>query len=110
MKLSELSADQLRRAASIKDEIERLHGELTSILGTVTASATAPAGWRKKRRVSAATRAKMAAAQQKRWAVKRPTTVGAKPKAKRTMSAAAKKKLSDFHKARWAKIKAAKKK
>jgi hypothetical protein len=102
MNISDLSANQLRRAASIKDEIEKLYEGLSSILGAGASTATAHGGRKQKRRVSAATRAKMAAAQRRRWA--------AKPKAKRTMSAAAKKKLSEFQKARWAKIKAAQKK
>jgi len=108
MNLSNLSANQLRQAATIKDQIEQLQVELTGILGASAPAPTAPDGRSQKRTVSAATRAKMAAAQQRRWAAKQPTRVVAKPQGKGKMSAAAKKKLSEFQKARWAKINAAK--
>ena len=109
MKITDLSSGQLREAAAIKDQIERLQAELSRLLGAAAPTVTATDGRSQKRVVSAATRAKMALAQRKRWAAKQPLSVVSKPKAKRTMSAAAKKKLSEFHKARWAKIKATKK-
>ena len=121
MDISDISANQLRRAASIQEKIEKLQEELTGILGTGTAAAPAgrPAaatdGRKKKRVMSAAARALISAAQKKRWAAKRGTTgpaVPAKPapkKKKFTMSAAAKAAISKAAKARWAKIKAAKK-
>ena len=68
MNISDLSAAQLRRAASIKERIEKLHKELTSILGTATSAPTAPDGRKKKRKMSAAARALISAAQKKRWA------------------------------------------
>ena len=68
MNISDLSANQLRRAAAIKDEIEKLHQELTSILGAATPAATAPAGRRKKRRMSAAAKAAISKAAKARWA------------------------------------------
>ena len=107
MNISDISASQLRQAASIKEEMEKLQEELTSILGTATPAAGA-ADVPKKRTMSAAARALISAAQKKRWAAKRGTTNAGKPKAKRTMSAATKQKMSEFHKARWAKIRAAK--
>ena len=110
MNISDLSAAQLRRAASIKERIEKLHKELTSLLGTATSTPTAPNGRTKKRKMSAAARALISAAQKKRWAARRRTAVVEKPKAKRTMSAAAKAAISKAAKARWAKIKAEKKK
>ena len=57
-----------------------------------------------KRAFSAATRARMAAAQRKRWAaVKNETDTPAKaPAKKRTMSAAARKRISQAMKKRWA--------
>ena len=41
MNLSELSASQLRQAATLKEQLETLQQELNSILGTVTATSTA---------------------------------------------------------------------
>ena len=68
MNISDLSASQLSQAAGIKEQIEKLQADLATVLGT-TAPAVSPAV-PKKRVVSAATRAKMAAAQQRRWLVK----------------------------------------
>ncbi len=68
MNISDLSASQLRRAASIKERIEKLHKELTGILGTSVSAPTTPDGRRKKRTLSSAARALISAAQKKRWA------------------------------------------
>jgi hypothetical protein len=66
--LINLSVAQLRRAITIKEEIETLEKELASILGA-SAEASKPVGRpRKKRRMSAAAKAKIAAAQKARWA------------------------------------------
>lgn len=62
--LLSLTSAQLRRAADLKEKIARLEKELASILGS-TSPAAAPA---KKRTMSAATKKKMRAAQQARWA------------------------------------------
>jgi len=110
MNISDLSPSQLRQAAAIKERMAKLQKELNSILGAPTVSATVSDGPKKKRTVSAATRAKMAAAQQKRWSAKQPATVVAQPQAKRKMSPAAKALMSAKMKASWAKRKAAKKK
>ena len=65
IQLSSLTSDELRRAARIKEKIEALSKELTSILGApAPVSATAP----KRAKMSAAGRAKVAAAQKSRWA------------------------------------------
>jgi hypothetical protein len=120
MNIPDISANELRRAASIQGQIEKLQEELTSILatGTPAAPAARPAadsgGRKKKRTMSATARALISAAQKKRWATKRGTTgpaAAAKPapKKKFTMSAAAKAAISKAAKARWAKLKAAKK-
>ena len=110
MNISDFSASQLRQAADLKDEIEKLHEELASILGTSTPAATAPDGRRKKRKMSKAARALISAAQKSRWAKLKGATPStpAKPKKKKfTMSASAKAAISKAAKARWAKIKAA---
>jgi hypothetical protein len=101
--ITDLSSEQLRRAVSIKEQIDRLQKELQSVLG---GGATAP----KKGGMSAG-RARIAAAAKARWAkVKGQMTVPSKPasKGKKTMSAATRAKLAAAAKARWAKIKAAK--
>jgi hypothetical protein len=62
-----------------------------------------------RKKMSAAGRRAIAAAQKARWA-KISGKTAAKPAKKRTMSAAARKRIAAFQKARWAKIRAAKKK
>jgi len=112
MNLSDLSATQLRQAASIKEQIEKLQKELTSIFGAATPAPTAPAT-PKKKKMSPAAKAKLSAKLKEIWAKrkagKQPATVVQKPKAKRKMSAAAKAAISKAAKARWAKFRAAKK-
>jgi hypothetical protein len=103
IQLSSLTATQLRRAADIKEKINALNKEMASILGA-PASDKAP----KKRKMSRAGRAKIAAAQKARWAKVKGAKPAAKaPAKKRKMSAAAKAKISAAAKARWAKAKAA---
>jgi hypothetical protein len=99
---------QLRHAADLKEKIDALNKELASILGApAPLAAKAP----KKGKMSAAGRARIAAAQKARWAkIKGAKPAVKAPVKKRTMSAAAKAKLSALAKARWAKIKAAGKK
>jgi hypothetical protein len=99
-----LTASELRRAADVKDKIEALQSELARLLGG-TDNAPAP---RKRRGMSAAVRARIAAAQRARWAKQRGTKaskLAAKPR--RKVSAAARKRLALAAKARWAKAKAA---
>ena len=68
MNISDISASQLHRAAAIKEQMEQLHEELTSILGTAAPAAPAPNRRKKKRTMSATARALISAAQKKRWA------------------------------------------
>jgi hypothetical protein len=100
---SSLSAQQLRRAAAIKDQIDTLENELGKILGG--GGTTASNG---KRTMSAGARAKIAAAQKARWA-KVKGKKAAKPAGagRRKMSSAARAKIAAAAKARWAKAKAA---
>ena len=106
--LSQLTVKQLRRAISLKAKIEALNNKLASILG---APASTPAKARKKRGMSAAGRAAVAAAQKARWAkIKGGKPIAKAPAKKRKMSAAGRARISAAAKARWAKAKAAGKK
>jgi hypothetical protein len=107
--ITNLSAQQLRRAAKIKDKIQSLENDLQRILGASTKSSTAVAP-KKKRKMSATGRARLAAAQKARWAKAKGQKVKQSQPKKRKMSAAARAKISAAAKARWAKAKAAGKK
>ncbi len=97
-------------------KIEARLAEIAKVLNgdvVVTAAPTATRGGR--RTFSAATKAKMAAAQKVRWAklkgnsIPAPATVSAPaPKKKRKMSAAGRAAIIAATKARWAKVNAAK--
>jgi len=99
-----LSASQLHRAAGIKHKIETLQARLARLLGS-TDDAGVP---RKRRKMSAAGRARIAAAVRARWAKVKGRKSAAKPikKARRKMSAAARAKIAAAAKARWKKAKA----
>jgi hypothetical protein len=108
MNLINLTSIQLNRAAKIKDEIEALTKQLNALLGgsaSVTAIKAVEGG------MSAAGRARIAAAQRARWAkVKAKTARGpvaaAKPAMKkRKISAAGLAAIKAAQKARWAKVK-----
>ena len=115
MSLINLTAQQLRKAADLKDKIVALEKQLAEITGTEAAPVQAKTA--KKRKMSAAGRAAVSAAQKARWskinaAKGKPDVkpVVAKPaKKKFVMSAAAKAKISAAAKARWAKVRAEKK-
>jgi len=114
-----LSVQQLRQAASIKEKISALENQLSKLLGsTATTLAKAP---KKKKGMSAAGRARVAAAQKARWAkiksgkpvvkAAKPVVKTAKPaKKKGGMSAAGRARIAAAAKARWAAAKAAGKK
>jgi hypothetical protein len=112
MDIHDLTINQLKRAAAIKEHIEALNRELRGILG-VQAS-TRPAQ-KKSRGMSAAVKRKIAAAQRARWASLRrtnPATRSAKPAAKakkKAFSSATRAKLSAKLKAYWAAKRAGKK-
>lgn len=69
MSMSNLTPKQLRKAASLKEQISKLQNQLASLLGGAApaAKAAAPAG-RKRRKFSAAGIARIRAAQKARWA------------------------------------------
>jgi len=105
MNLTALSSEQLRRAAAVKDQIQALTAELHRILGNSSEGASPV---RMRRKMSAAARAKIAAAQRARWAkhhgTKAPKTA-ARPRSR--LSVAARKRMAEAAKARWARAKAA---
>jgi hypothetical protein len=113
MNLFDLTITQLKRAASIKEQIEDLNKELRSILG---ASGKSRAAAKKTQTMSASVKKKIAAAQKARWAnlpraksVTRSVKPAAKAK-KKSMSPGARAKLSAKLKAYWAAKKKAGKK
>ncbi len=67
MKLVNISSAQLRRAATIQDRIEQLQSELSGILGGKTSVEKSPTK-KKRRKMSAAARAKISVAAKARWA------------------------------------------
>jgi hypothetical protein len=109
----DLTVNQLKRAAAIKEHIDALNRELRGILG---APANTRPGRKKNRTMSAAVKKKIAAAQRARWASLRranPAKRSAKPAArakKKAFSAATRAKLSAKLKAYWAAKRAGKKK
>jgi len=109
--LENLSSKQLNRAAQLKEKIETLESELQALLGG-SAPATSTAGQRSgTRTISAAGKARIAAAQRARWAKARGSngtaSTSSAPKGRRRMSPAARAKLAKAARARWAKAKAA---
>jgi hypothetical protein len=130
MDITTLTPQQLRNAADLQEKIDGLQGQLNSILGggeiptpapgespVTTEAIEAPTnGRRKKRKVSAEARARMAASQRARWAATRgeavpeetPATEAEKPKKKRNISDAGRKAMSLAGKRRWAKARAEK--
>ena len=118
MDITNLSAQQLRKAADLKEKIDGLQDQLNAILGgevpTPADAETPPAQKNGRRKVGAEGRARMAAAQRARWAAKRiegpsktaPATVS-KWKPKRYISPSLRKARSEAMKARWAKARRA---
>ena len=118
-----VSVQQLRQAADLKEKIAALENQLSQLLGstapTVAVKPAAAKAPKKKGGMSAAGKARIAAAQKARWAKIKAAKPDAKAvvavkaaqpaKKKFTMSAAAKAKISAAAKARWAKVRAAKK-
>lgn len=77
--LADLSPAALRRAAALKERIATLQRELTRLLGGAEGgSAPASDGRRKKRVMTPEWRAKLAAAQRRRWAKVRRQKAAAK--------------------------------
>lgn len=111
--INNLSVQQLRQAANLKEKIVALENQLAQLLGASTKVATNSAP-KKKGGMSAAGRAAIVAAQKLRWAkIKagngKPSAPAAKvaapAKKKSGMSAAGRAAVVAAQKARWAKIK-----
>jgi hypothetical protein len=107
--ISNLSVQQLRKAAVLKEKIQSLEKELNHLLGSTATVAAGPAPRKKKFRMSAAAKAKISRAAKARWAKIKGARPAAKSvsKSKGKMSAATKAKLSAKLKAAWAARKAA---
>ena len=91
--------------ANIVEQLKKEHAravkEVKGLAAAIAAFTGAYGQTSSRRKMSAAGRARIAAAQKARWAKVKGTK-------KRTMSAAARKKIAAAQKARWAKVKAAK--
>jgi len=97
----DISLKALEEAVSIRRQIQTLEKRLASLFGGGKASrSTSGSG---KRRVSAATRAKLKAAAKARWARQRGGKSATRSKKKGSgLTAAGRRKLSQMMKARWA--------
>src|SRR5579859_1793382 len=93
----------------LKKEQDRLTTELRGIGAALAAFGHAYSKGTDTRKLSAAARARIAAAQRKRWAKFRGTAKAVPVRGKRKLSAAARRKIAPAQRARWAKVKAAKK-
>ncbi len=66
-RLAQLTSKSLRRAASIRDRIEKLESDLAQIIG-IPQQLTVGSVVRRKRKMSAAARKRISAATKARWA------------------------------------------
>ena len=106
--LSDLTIGQLNHIIAIKERIEKLQGQLDSLVAGGEIHSPSAVKAPKKRRMSAAARARIAAGARARWA----RIKGAAPKASRTpkkskrrLSAAGRAAIIAGTKARWARVK-----
>jgi hypothetical protein len=105
--LHSLTVAQLRKVVAIKEQMERLAGELAAIGGEESLAPAPRRRRRRRRRLSAASRARIAAAQHKRWAKVRRQAAAPKARRKRRVSAVTRARLAAMARARWARVKAA---
>ncbi len=105
-----LSVQQLQQAIEIKQQIEALEQKLAQILGA-EASVPGSALSKRKRTMSAAGRARIAAAQKARWAKARKSSAPRKPAStkKHNLSPEGRARIIAATKARWAKVRVEKK-
>jgi hypothetical protein len=95
----DISVKALQEAISIRRQVDTLEKRLSSILGVERGFAPLVAG---RRRMSAATRAKLAAAARARWAKLKAGTKTTPATKKGGITPAGRKRLSQLMKARWA--------
>src|ERR1700730_12442833 len=97
----DISLNSLEQALSVRRQIDALEKRLGALLGRSTSSdSTTGKGHR---HVSAATRAKLAAAARARWArSRRSQTISVPAKKKGGLTPAGRRRLSQLMKARWA--------
>ena len=100
MSIANLSVQQLRQAADLKEKIVSLEKQLSTLLGQPTRTTPASAKPAKKGGISASGRARIAAAAKLRWAKAKAAKTKLAAKKKFAMSATAKAKLSALAKAR----------
>jgi len=93
----------------LKKEQDRLTRELRGIGAALAAFGKSYGKGTSTRRLSASARARIAAAQRKRWAKVRETAKVVPIRAKRTLSPAARRKIAAAQRARWARVKTGKK-
>lgn len=98
---SSISAQDLRRAAKIREKIDTLQSELARILGSDAVTSSRESGLRRK--VSATTRAKIAAGARARWA----KVARAAGLSRKKRSPAVRARLAAIARERWKKAKAA---
>jgi hypothetical protein len=106
--LTDLTTGQLHRIISIKEQIEKLQGQIDSIAGDGGIPSTSAVKVPMKRRMSPAARARIAAGARARWARIKgtaPKASKAPKKGKRRLSAAGRAAIIAATKARWARAK-----
>jgi hypothetical protein len=96
--ITNLSSQQLRYIADVKEKIDSLQEQLNLLLGVAASNSSA----RRKSRMSVSARARIAAAQRARWA-----KVKGSAKPRRELNAAARAKMAALARTRWAKARAA---
>jgi hypothetical protein len=109
MNIENFTPTQLLKAADLQEKIAKLQTQLAELGGEIPIPVTAKRG-PKKGGMSAAGKAKIAAAQKARWAkfhAKSKPAAEKPAKKKNKMSAAGRAKIAAAAKARWAKVKAA---
>jgi hypothetical protein len=100
--LNSVSAQDLRRAADIKERIDALQHELATILGSQSVVSNPNAG---RRKMNAAARARIAAGARARWARER--SHGHSTATRKKRSPAVRARLAAIARERWRKAKAA---
>src|ERR1700677_1084822 len=109
--LHNLSVEQLRRVVAIKEKIDQLQTKLDAVTDGGTPARTSKIHpVRRRRTMSRAARARIAAAQRARWAKlkrKRPASHAPSPrkKKKRVVDEATRARLATIARARWARVK-----